>query len=87
MAVLSALARARTAAQWMRENKEVCTFSKTDLRAAIDAADDWLEAKLPEYNLALPAAFRSAASPDQKAWVLAFVLWRRIGRLRADEDG
>jgi hypothetical protein len=86
MTLLDATARARTAAQWMRENITSCSFTKTDLQAAVAAADQWVEDNTASYNTALPQPFRSSATADQKAWVLAYVLWRRIGRLRAQED-
>jgi hypothetical protein len=86
MTLLDATARARTAAQWMRENVISCAFTKSDLQAAVAAADQWVEDNTASYNTALPQPFRSSATTDQKAWVLAYVLWRRIGRLRAQED-
>lgn len=86
MALLDATARARTVAQWMRENTAACGFTKTDLHAAVAAADQWVEDNTTSYNQALPLPFRSSATAEQKAWVLAYVLWRRIGRLRAQED-
>lgn len=86
MAVLSAQARQRVAAQWMRENTTATDFTKADLAGAVGAIDDWVEANLTSFNQALPAGFRSTATAAQKAEVFAYVLWRRIGRLRAQED-
>ncbi|MGP4092934.1 hypothetical protein [Nonomuraea sp. KM90] len=86
MALLDATARARVAAQWMRENVTSCSFNKTDLAAAVAAADQWVEDNTVSYNQALPLPFRTSATTDQKAAILAYVLWRRIGRLRARED-
>ncbi len=87
MAVLDAQARARTVAQWMRENTTATAFSKPDLVAALAATDDWIEANATAFNQALPVAFRTNATLIQKNMLFAYVLWRRIGRLRADEDG
>ena len=87
MAVLNAQARARTVAQWMRENTSEVTFSKADLAAALAATDDWIEANATSFNQALPVAFRTNATLTQKNSLFAYVLWRRTGRLRADEDG
>jgi hypothetical protein len=85
---LDATGRARVTAQWMRENTiDVSGFSKADLAAAVAAVDDWIDANQTSFNQALPAAFRTGATTVQKAWLFAFVLWRRIGRLRAEEDG
>lgn len=86
MAVLDTQARARTAAQWMRENTTPTAFSKPDLVAALAATDDWIEANAASFNAALPAGFRTNATLAQKYTVFAFVLWRRIGRLRSAED-
>ncbi|MEV0616193.1 hypothetical protein AB0I81_22960 [Nonomuraea sp. NPDC050404] len=86
MALLDATGRARVAAQWMRENVISCAFTKPDLVAAVAAADQWVEDNAVSYNQALPQPFRSSATAEQKIAILAYVLWRRIGRLRARED-
>jgi hypothetical protein len=86
MALLDSTARARTVAQFMRENTSTCSFTKDDLKGAVDAVDQWVEDNTASLNAALPAAFRTSATVAQKAAVLAYVLWRRIGRLRAQED-
>ena len=83
---LDATARARTAAQWMRENSGACAFTKPQLHAAVAAADQWVEDNLISYNAALPTAFKTGATPAQKADLLGFLLWRRIGKLKAEED-
>lgn len=59
---------------------EPCPFTKAQLRAAVDAADDWATANAASFNSALPAAFRAAASSAQKAALLGFVAWLRAGR-------
>ena len=87
MAVLSFTERARVFAQWMRENRTPTAFSKTDLQGAVNATDDWIEANVSSFNQALPAGFRSSATIGQKYEIFAYVLMRRIGRLRVDEDG
>lgn len=87
MAVLDATNRARTVAQWMREQAATLSCTKQDVAAALGAADDWVEANTAAYNTALPAAFRTAASTTQKTLLLCYVLMRRMGKLRAEEDG
>jgi hypothetical protein len=90
VAVLPTLDRLRVAGQWMRDasaSQEPCAFTKDDLRAAVAAADDWVESNTVAFNAALPQPFRSAGTPTQKIAILAYVLWRRAGRLRAPEDG
>lgn len=87
MALLDPTARARVTAQWMRDNVETAAFSKSDLRAAVDATDQWIEDNTPSFVAALPAGFRTNSTVAQKAWVFAYVMMRRIGRLRSEEDG
>lgn len=90
MVLLDATARARVAMALQRgesENSSEMAFTKAQLAAAVDAADQWVEDNASAFNLALPAAFRTAATATQKTILLAYVLWRRIGRLRVPEDG
>jgi hypothetical protein len=85
---LDATARQRVAAQWMRENTTSTSgFNKADLLETVAAIDDWIDANQASFNQALPTAFRTGATLAQKAMLFGFVLWRRIGRLRAEEDG
>lgn len=86
MAVLDAANRLRVANQWMREQKETCAFTKADLRAAVDAFDAWIDANQAAAVATLPAGFRNASTPTQKTSLFCYVLERRAGRLRADED-
>lgn len=84
---LDATGRARTAAQWMRENQGPTPFSRADLVAAIAAVDDWVDANQASFNAALPVAVRGAnTTAAQKIDLLLYVLLRRQGRLRAEED-
>jgi hypothetical protein len=92
MAVLDATARARVAAQLMRDARELGVapwgnHTKQDLAAAVNATDQWIEDNTASWVSALPAAFRTNSNAQQKAVIFAYVLWRRIGRLRAEEDG
>lgn len=90
MALLPALDRARAALQFMRDSslsQESCGFTKADLQAALGATDQWVEDNTTSFNTALPQPFRGQATTAQKTMLLAYVLWRRIGRLRAAEDG
>lgn len=56
-------------------------LTKAQLRAAVDAVDDWVDANASAFNTALPQPFRGAATSAQKAIVLAFVALRRAGVL------
>lgn len=86
MAVLDATARSRTAAQYQRDLRSDAGFTKPQLVAALAAADDWAEANTANYVTALPTGFRNNSTAAQKAELLAYVLMRRVGRLRAQED-
>lgn len=85
--VLSETDRLATWSQWMRDNLEETAFGKSDLRAALDATDDWIEANKGSYNGALPPAFRNNASLGQKTLLFCYVAMRRAGLLRVREDG
>lgn len=61
-------------------------ITKPDLKAAVDATDDWLDANQTSFNTALPQPFRGAASLPQKTFLLCYVAMRRAGQLRAEED-
>jgi len=52
-------------------------MTKTDLQAAVNAADDWADANAASFNSALPAAFRTNANNGQKALLLALVVLAR----------
>lgn len=88
MAVLPDLDRARTTNQWMRDSTTtlaVCT--KADLRAALNATDQWIEDNQTSFNTALPATFRNNATLAQKTLLFCYVALRRAGLLHAEEDG
>lgn len=87
MAVMDQTNRDRTMAQWMRDNLESCGFTKAQLAAAVAATDQWIEDNTASYVAALPAAFRTGSSATQKQALFVYVLMRRTGRLRAEEDG
>jgi hypothetical protein len=61
---------------WSNE-RETLSVTKAELRAAVDAADDWADANATSFNTALPAAFRNTATPGQKALLLAVVVIAR----------
>lgn len=52
---------------------------KADIRAAVDATDDWLNTNQASFNSALPATFRNNATLAQKALLLAAVVLMRAG--------
>ena len=88
MALMSAIERFRCWAQYMRDLPgPFGSASKADIRAAVDAVDEWVENNQTSYNTALPQPFRNQATTLQKSLLLCYVVMRRVGRLRAEEDG
>ena len=51
---------------------------KADLRAAINAADNWADDNAAEYNNALPPPAKTVLSAEQKAAILATVILARF---------
>lgn len=52
-------------------------LNKSDLRAALNAADQWASDNQASYNSALPAAAQAALTSAQKAELLKFVIEKR----------
>lgn len=73
--------------RFFSQTASAVSITKPELRAAINAADDWADANAGAYNSAIPQPARSALTSDQKALVLAYVALRRAGQLPIDEDG
>ena len=85
MAALPDTDRHRTAMQLQRKTGWP-SLVKADVRAAVNAVDDFLETNATALNSALPQPFRGAASPSQKALLYAYVCMRKAGELKAEED-
>lgn len=79
MAVLSDNDRFATWAEYMQENKEAIGITKQDLRAAINAADAWIDSNAASFNTALPQPARGALSAKQKAMLFMAVATKRFG--------
>ena len=58
-----------------------CGVTKADLRAAVDAVDQWCEDNSASLNAAIPQPARGALSAAQKAWLLCYVVRKRIADL------
>ncbi len=86
MAVLTTQQRDAVARAFMRTVVgEPCAFVKAVLRTAVDNVDDWAESAASSvpatsFNAALNVTFRTAATANQKAALLALVCWWRAGR-------
>lgn len=82
MAILSDPARAAAMALFIGElnnanPRESIATLKADLRAAINAADQWIDDNAASYNSALPAAARTTLTAKQKARILVHVIRKR----------
>ena len=81
MAVLPDGDRVTVWAQHMGESsaaRETIGLVKVDLRAAVDATDDWIEDNATSYNNALPAAAKAALAQKQKVRLFMAVAQRRF---------
>ena len=79
MAALSDPLRVKLWRKFMESGNFPPTVLKSDLRAAINAADDWVDSNASSYNTALPQPFRGAATSAQKALILAYIALERAG--------
>ncbi len=80
MAVLSEAERVAAYQRFMSDASSVralLSLTKAELRAAINAVDDWADSNASEFNQALPVAARTALTAKQKAMLLAYVILRR----------
>ncbi|MGE0724205.1 MAG: hypothetical protein AB7O45_07510 [Alphaproteobacteria bacterium] len=82
MAVLSNADRRDVWAEFQRtpEAGETFALSKADLRAAVDAIDQWIDDNAPAFNAAIPQPARGALTAWQKARLFSAVLRRRFER-------
>jgi hypothetical protein len=77
MAALSDPDRAIVWADSMRALPGPISITKADLRAAVNALDDFLEANQTAINNTIPQPARGALSTKQKAQLLMLVIERR----------
>lgn len=77
MAVLTNARRLELWAEWQRDNNESCAITKADLKAAVDAMDDWWKTQAVAANLAIPQPARGALTPRQKVRLFMLVLRKR----------
>lgn len=79
MAVLSDADRAEVWGEYMRRFP-VNGLLKSDLRAAVNALDDFMNTNAAAVNNALPAAVRANVTPSGKAAMLMLVIEQRYVR-------
>jgi hypothetical protein len=81
MAVMSAADRAAATATFMQDKSNLrellAGVTKAQLRAAIDAVDQWAEDNTASFNTAIPLPARTALTTQQKAEILLIVIRRR----------
>jgi hypothetical protein len=79
MAILRDPERIAAWREFMQAPDGECAIVKADLRAAINAADAWVDAAASSFNAALPQPARGALTSKQKARLLTLVVQRRYG--------
>ena len=77
MAVLADADRKEIWAEFMRAPDDSPALTKADLRAAVDALDNFLNTNASAINTAIPQPARGALSTVQKAKLLMFVIRQR----------
>lgn len=81
MATLPDNDRAALTAEYQRElssHREAITVSKADLRAAINALDQFLHDNATAINNAIPQPARTQLTSRQKAQILVYVIDKRF---------
>lgn len=81
MATLPNLDRADVWAKMMSDasnTRDSLPLVKADLRAAVNAVDDWVDANAAAFNTAIPQPARGALTAKQKAKLLFYVVNRRF---------
>lgn len=78
MALLSDTIRQEIRDIWMRVNEENVSIVKDDLRAAVNALDQWLSDNDAAANTAIPEPARTALTKAQKARILVLLIERRF---------
>lgn len=80
---LTATERAATTLAYVQEafveKNAVAVLNSAELRLAVNAVDDWLEANVAGLRAALPAGVRAALSSGQQDQLLAWVMMKRAG--------
>jgi len=80
MTILTSADRAELRSMFAQEASsvwEVIAVNKSDLRAAVDAIDQWVEDNQASFNSAIPLPARTALTAKQKAQLLFYVVRKR----------
>lgn len=81
MAIMTDPQRVEAWAEFMREisdEREPIGVTKPDLRAALNAVDQWISDNASSFNTAIPQPARAALTATQKARLLMFVVRKRF---------
>lgn len=62
---------------WSRFRQSI-PVSSAQLLAAVEATDSWIDSNQAGFNVALPEAFRTAASVEQKTFLFCVVALARV---------
>ncbi len=66
---------------WVRkifvELATTANMNHSDIKAAVDAADQWADDNAGSFNSALPVPFRTTATTAQKTLLLSYVILKR----------
>ena len=63
---------------WSQRREATGGISKSDLFAAIEATDDWIDANQASFNQALPEAFRTGATQAMKTMLFCIIAIARV---------
>jgi len=77
MAVLSDSDRITVWAEFLRNGQGDLGLTKSDVRAAVDAIDSWMDSNAGSLNSAIPQPARGVLSTRQKAALLKAVVTKR----------
>lgn len=64
---------------WFRANPNF-NLSNSDIRAVVDATDDWIEANTAAFNNALPEPAKSTLTADQKEFLFLIIAQHRFNQ-------
>ena len=80
MAVLTTQQRIDCAADWLRNFApgETISVTKADMKAALDAIDNWVDANAVSFNTAIPLPARTNLTAAQKTRLLLWVIRKRF---------
>lgn len=62
----------------LSKSRHAMALTKPELRAAVNAIDQWLDGNAASFNVALPQPARTVLTPMQKAELLAAVALRKF---------